>query len=59
VALTAARQSYARARIQALLDEAAMLERRGRRGEGSAIDKARLAGIEAEARALIPLLTDD
>ena len=57
--MTAARRSYVRARIQALLDEAAMLERRGRRGEGSAIDKARLAEIEAEARALIPLLADD
>ncbi len=36
-----------------------MLERRGRRGEGSAIDKARLAGIEAEAQALLALLTDE
>ncbi len=57
--MTTARLSYVRARIQALLDEATMLERRMARGEGSAIDKARLASIEAEARVLIPLLTDD
>jgi len=56
--MTAAHQSYVRARLQTLLDEAAMLERRKRRGEGSEVDDARLAGIEAEARVLIPLLTD-